>query len=114
MAKFTSPLVEAQLAQGDAEILHRRLHRNADIIHRQLGQHRHLDAMSTLAGAGGLFGIDAEAGGIAQRLHVDQGHDFGQRAVDMGAELAHRAVDMQSGDQGMALASPPDCRPGRR
>jgi len=46
------------------------------------------------------LGIDAEFGGIVERLHVDQGHHVRHCAIDMHTELPRRARLMQVGDQG--------------
>ena len=91
-------------AQGDGEIIDLGLHRNADSIHRQVGQHRHLEGQIGAGLPPVCLGIDAEAGGIAQRLHVDQGHDVGHGAIHMHAELPDRASEMKIGDQRRAPA----------
>ena len=101
-------------AQGYGEIAHRRLHRDADIVHRQVRQHRHLEHQVGADLAAGGFGIDAELGGIAQRLHVDQRHHVGHGAFDTHAELSDRSHLMQVGDQDSAVlcGQRPDA-PGR-
>ncbi len=106
------PVAETQLADADGEIAHLRLHADADIVHRQVGQHGDAEIEIDARHAQRRLRIDAEAGRITQGLHVDQGHDIRHRPVGMQAEDAHGAMLVQRGDHGMAapdhqIADPP-------